>query len=81
MQDANIFVSENDALVEHAMELGPGRQAYLVNTEGSLGVNGTTLAARDAMALVADAKKGMALRLRAGLNGAHFMLIEMAAPA
>lgn len=33
--DANVFVSENDAGVQHQLELGASRQAYLVCMEGA----------------------------------------------
>ncbi|KAL4434154.1 hypothetical protein ABPG75_000595 [Micractinium tetrahymenae] len=79
-QDANVFVSENDAGVQHDITLGAGRQAYLVCMEGSLtvatGESETHMKQRDAAELVAD-KKPDYLSLKAGSEGAHFMLIEM----
>ncbi|KAK9816980.1 hypothetical protein WJX72_007758 [[Myrmecia] bisecta] len=76
-QDANVFVSENDAGVQHQVTLGPGRQAYLVTIEGQLEVNGTPLVTRDAAELVAGDKSPYPVTLTAGTEGAHFMLIEM----
>lgn len=46
-QDANFYVSEADAGFSQTFQLQPKRQAYLVNIEGSLSVNGTQVAARD----------------------------------
>lgn len=37
-QDANVFVSENDAAVSHTLSLGQRRQGYLVCIEGSMQV-------------------------------------------
>ena len=37
-QDANVFVSESDAGVQHSITLGAGRQVYLTCAEGSLTV-------------------------------------------
>lgn len=58
--------------------LAPGRQAYLVNVEGSLNANGTQLATRDAMTMEADTNGAMHISLDSGSDGSHFMLIEMA---
>lgn len=81
LQDANIFVSENDAKAKHQISLGPARQAYLVNVEGSLIANGIELATRDAITFTADSKDAIPISLTAGSNGCHFMLIELAASA
>jgi quercetin 2,3-dioxygenase len=82
-QDANVFVSENDPGVEHQIFLGTKRQAYLICIEGSMTVAAQgpseaeeTLRSRDAADLVAGAKE-VPLILKAGDEGAHFMLIEM----
>ncbi len=78
MQDAHVFVSESDAGTEHSIPLAPGRQAYLVNVEGSVSVNGAQLASRDAMAIVADEHDLLPVSLQAGSDGCHFLLLEMA---
>ena len=80
MQDANVIVSENDAGIEHSIDLGPGRQAYMVCIEGSLDVNEVQLSQRDAVELVASTSNPLPLTLRSGAGGSHFMLIEMQQP-
>ena len=80
LQDANVIVSENDAGAEHSIDLGPGRQAYMVCIEGSLDVNDVQLSQRDAVELVAGSSDPMPLTLRSGADGSHFMLIEMQQP-
>eukprot|EP00873_Tetraselmis_striata_P036637 jgi/Tetstr1/456901/TSEL_043571.t1 len=78
-QDANVFVSENDAGVSHKVTLGRNRQMYMVCIEGSMEVNGTSLAMRDAMEVVAsDSEHGLDVNMVAGSKGAHMLLIEMA---
>jgi redox-sensitive bicupin YhaK (pirin superfamily) len=77
-QDCNVVVSENDAQQEHSIVLAPGRQAYLLCIEGSVSANDTALAMRDAAELRAP-NQPLPVTLRAGEDGAHFMLIEMAA--
>ncbi|KAK9909847.1 hypothetical protein WJX75_008338 [Coccomyxa subellipsoidea] len=77
-QDVNVYVSENDAAVAHDIELGEGRQAYLVAIEGSLDVNGTSLEQRDAAELLSGSQSTQ-VTLKSGSQGCHFMLIEMAA--
>eukprot|EP00891_Asterochloris_glomerata_P005623 jgi/Astpho2/5623/fgenesh1_pm.00079_%23_32_t len=79
-QDANVIVSENDAGAEHSIDLGPGRQAYMVCIEGSLDVNDVQLSQRDAVELVASKSEPLSLTLRSGGGGSHFMLIEMQQP-
>lgn len=37
--DANVYVSENDPHTAHTLELGAGRQVYLVCMEGAGGLN------------------------------------------
>ena len=75
-QDCNVFVSQCDA--GHALEvsLGADRQAYLLCMEGSLHANDAQLAARDAAEVVAGGA-ALPVKLTAGGDGAHFMLIEM----
>ena len=85
LQDAHVFVSENDAGVEHSVELGAGRQAYLVCIEGSAQLAGppgeeggaVQLEARDAAALVAGSSVPLPVTITAGKAGAHLLLIEM----
>lgn len=78
VQDVNVYVSENDAAVAHDIELGEGRQAYLVAIEGSLDVNGTSLEQRDAAELLSGSQSTQ-VTLKSGSQGCHFMLVEMAA--
>ena len=80
LQDANVIVSENDACAEHSIDLGPGRQAYMVCIEGSLDVNDVQLSQRDAVELVASKSGPLPVTLRSGAGGSHFMLIEMQQP-
>ncbi len=47
-QDANIYVSEIEGGGAAELNLGEGRQAYIVCIEGEIGVNGTELSERDA---------------------------------
>ena len=77
LQDTNVYVSENDANVEHSISLGADRQAYLVVIEGALNVNDTELSMRDAVEIVPDAEKEVPLHLASGPSGSHFMLVEM----
>eukprot|EP00873_Tetraselmis_striata_P040819 jgi/Tetstr1/461083/TSEL_006229.t2 len=71
-QDANVFVSENDAGVSHQVTLGRNRQVYMVCIEGSMKVNGTGLAMRDAMEVVAsDLECGLDVNMMAGSKSAH----------
>ncbi|KAF8069394.1 quercetin 2,3-dioxygenase [Scenedesmus sp. PABB004] len=81
--DANVFVCESDAGDAHDLELGPGRQAYLLCMEGSLAANERQLGARDAAEVRGAGAGGgpTALSLVAGEGGAHFMIIEMALAA
>ena len=78
VQDVNVFVSENEKGMEHSVDLGPGRQAYLVVIEGGLKVNEMELGMRDAEELVAQQGQPLPLTLASGPQGSHFMLIEMA---
>ena len=71
-------MSENDAGVEHTISLGPQRQGYLVCIEGSMDVNEVQLRKRDAVEIVANGTEELPLTLKAGSEGSHFMLIELA---
>ena len=78
LQDTTVVVSENDAGAEHNISLGSHRQAYLVCIEGSMKVNEVHLRQRDAVAIVANGTEELPLTLKAGSEGSHFMLIELA---
>jgi quercetin 2,3-dioxygenase len=69
-------VSESDPGKTFEISLAKGRQAYLLCIEGSLNINGTGLAARDAAELRAPSRN-MPMSLHVGESGGHFMLIEM----
>lgn len=78
-QDANVLVSESDAGTTFDVPLAPSRQAYLVCLEGSLQVNGESLAMRDAAKIKSQDAAATLLTLKAGEpSGAHFLIIEMA---
>lgn len=72
-----MFVSEADAGVSQEISLCPNRQAYLVCIEGSLGVNEEHINARDAIEIVAEESSSFPVKLTAGEQGSHFLLIEM----
>ncbi len=78
-QDAHVYVSENDADQEQNISLAPARQAYLVCIEGELDVNGVPLTKRDALEAVntSDSEQ-LAVSLKSGAAGSHYLLIEMA---
>ena len=77
MQDANVFVSEADADVSQDIILGQDRQAYLICIEGNLAVNEVDLSIRDAIELVANGSNDFPVKLTAGNQGSHFLMIEM----
>ena len=77
VQDANVFVSEADAGFSQQIQLGQRRQAYLICIEGELAVNDVELSTRDAIAMVADGTKELPVKLAAGMQGCHFLVIEM----
>eukprot|EP00199_Chlamydomonas_sp_CCMP681_P005934 CAMPEP_0119109960 /NCGR_PEP_ID=MMETSP1180-20130426/25300_1 /TAXON_ID=3052 ORGANISM="Chlamydomonas cf sp, Strain CCMP681" /NCGR_SAMPLE_ID=MMETSP1180 /ASSEMBLY_ACC=CAM_ASM_000741 /LENGTH=260 /DNA_ID=CAMNT_0007096017 /DNA_START=65 /DNA_END=847 /DNA_ORIENTATION=+ len=77
-QDANVLVSECDAGHSFELELGPGRQAYLVCVEGGTSVNDVKLAARDAAKLISNTNGSTSLKMTALDQGMHLMMIEMA---
>jgi len=89
-QDANIFVSELDPSREASFSLRPDRQAYLVCVEGSVevgpsaspsgedggsAITTSSLEMHDAAELTGAGE----LKLTAAAQGAHVLLIEMAA--
>lgn len=53
-QDANIYVTQLDPDKEISFQVGPGRQAYLVQIEGSSEINSITLNERDALEIVEE---------------------------
>lgn len=73
------FVSENDGGEQFNLQLGPSRQAYLVCIEGSLEINGESLHQRDGAEVTGSIDSCTDLSLACGPEGAHFMLLEMAA--
>lgn len=71
-QDANGFVTYLERKARITFEVGPERQAYLVQIEGSTMINGITLNARDALEI-----HGENIKIRS-LGESHCMIIEMA---
>lgn len=70
-QDVNIHVLSLDAEKEINFEVSEGRQAYLVQIEGSANVNGTQLVMRDGLESVEE-------RLQIRTNEkSHFIVLEM----
>lgn len=77
-QDANFYVSEADAGFSQTFQLQPKRQAYLVNIEGSVSVNGTKVAARDGIEIRGTKDSEVQVELKADeTHGAHFLMIDM----
>lgn len=72
-QDASISAVEVDAGREIGYAVRPGRQAYLVQIEGTSSVNGIALRERDALETV-----GEDLTIRAE-ETSHLLVVEMAA--
>ena len=72
-QDASISAVEVDAGREIGYAVKPGRQAYLVQIEGTSSVNGIALRERDALETV-----GEDLTIRAE-ETSHLLVVEMAA--
>ena len=72
-QDANIFVTYLEAGRTLDFEIKPGRQAYLVQIEGTSKVNGFTLHTRDALEITQES-----ITVSAG-EDSHQLLIELAA--
>lgn len=70
-QDSNIFVLELDMDKEIEFKVGEGRQAYLVQIEGSSNINNIGLNMRDALEIVEEDIKIKALET------SHFLVIEM----
>lgn len=70
--DANGYVTCLDYKQKTTFEVGPDRQAYLVQIEGSSFIDGMTLNARDALEIY-----GQDIKIRA-LGESHIMVIEMA---
>lgn len=71
-QDANLYVLELGKDKSIHFPVNQGRQAYLVQIEGSSRVNGQSLEARDAMEIIEEEIVIIASET------SHFMLIEMA---
>lgn len=70
-QDINIYSLELDKEKEIAFPAGKGRQAYLVQIEGSSDINGINLDERDAMEIIEED-----ILIKAKTNS-HFLIIEM----
>ena len=77
VQDANVFVSEADAGVSQEITLGRDRQVYLVCIEGDLAANEVNLTMRDALEIVVHDSAELPVKLTAGSQGSHFLLVEM----
>lgn len=82
-QDATVVVSQADAGLAQEVTLGAGRQAYIVCIEGSMFVEypkgSADLSMREAVEAVGKKDGPLPLKLVAGDEGAHFMVLEMAA--
>jgi redox-sensitive bicupin YhaK (pirin superfamily) len=74
-----VFVSECDAGASFDLTLGPCRQAYLMCIEGSLQANQQLLGMRDAAEVVGAEGGSTSLQVRCLEQGAHFIVLEMAA--
>lgn len=72
-QDAKIFVTYLESGRTLDFEIKPGRQAYLVQIEGTSKVNGITLHTRDALEITQES-----ITVSAG-EASHQLLIELAA--
>ncbi len=70
-QDSNISVVELDENREIDFNVGPGRQAYLVQIEGSSDINGITLLERDALEIIEEG-----IRIKAA-EKSHILVVEM----
>jgi quercetin 2,3-dioxygenase len=87
-QDATIVVSQSDPDFPQEISLGRNRQAYIVCIEGTMeittptvdasdGGSCTPLGTREAAEIVAGKDDNLDVGLKAGKQGAHFMVIEM----
>jgi len=75
-QDCNVYVTELDAdLASPPLEIGVGRQAYMLAVEGSVSLGDVDLSRHDA----ARIRGGQVLELKAGSSGAMVLVFEMAA--
>lgn len=70
-QDANIYVVELDEDKEIDFKVGEGRQAYLVQIEGSSEINNIVLNDRDALEIV---EEDIIIKSK---NTSHILIIEM----
>ena len=70
-QDASIYVTELDKENSAKFEVGEGRQAYLVQIEGSSDINGVTLDTRDALEIV---EEDIVIE---AIEKSHILVIEM----
>jgi redox-sensitive bicupin YhaK (pirin superfamily) len=74
-QDVRIMAAELEAGRELGCAVGPGRQAYLVQIEGSSSVNGVELDERDALEIVGEDV------IITAATTSHVLVIEMAQAA
>jgi quercetin 2,3-dioxygenase len=70
-QDVNFYALELDADKEITFPVKEGRQAYLVQIEGSSFINNINLAERDALEII---EEDITIKSK---NTSHFLLIEM----
>ncbi|NLL81277.1 MAG: pirin family protein [Tissierellia bacterium] len=70
-QDSNIFVFDLDKDKEIEFKVGEGRQAYLVQIEGTSDINSITLNMRDGLEIIEEDIKIKAIET------SHFLVIEM----
>ncbi len=72
-QDANLYALSLAAGTEIEATIGPGRQGYLVQIEGTSGISGLKLNHHDALEIVAQ---NIVIKAE---EQSHFLLIEMKA--
>lgn len=71
-QDVNVYVTDILASNSLELEVGPGRQAYLIQIEGASDINGVTLNERDALEIIEET-----IKIQTHHEHAHIMVIEM----
>jgi redox-sensitive bicupin YhaK (pirin superfamily) len=77
--DARLYAGRFDGAARTDLALAPGRLAYVQVARGSLNVNGTRLAAGDALQLEPDAGAGVSLQLDGG-EYAEVLVFDLGRP-
>lgn len=81
-QDCNVYVSEFDRGVPLHIEIGDGRQAYMVCIEGSTGVSASREGEDESVNLdmrdAAEIRGPTTLQFASATDKAHILLVEMA---